>query len=279
MAPARRQRDAARDTDGTDIDWGLFSSTGSSNGMLPINDPRGLTINGNGGGDTIIVNTGNPLPNMLHLNGSFTISGLSGSNPLGGVNLEIGRSTVFISYSSSDPLSAIQGYLKAGFNNGAWNGSSTATTGVITSIPAAQNAAQTTAIGYADSADGLIAGQPVNTVELKYTLYGDTALIGSVGFNAFTRMIQHWNQTIGGTWGHGGFQLRWVGRQCGFPADDPNIQYEPGRLRPFRRFRRAQQSATDPSVKNHPTVPPVAKPALLGGHRGGMPKQHKKRHR
>ena len=76
---------------------------------------------------------------------------------------------------------------------------------MITSSAAASNAAQTTAIGYADSADGLIPGQPANTIELKYTLYGDTSLSGSVGFNDFTRLIQHYNQTSGGTWDTGDF--------------------------------------------------------------------------
>ena len=67
---------------------------------------------------------------------------------------------------------------------------------------------QTTAIGFfADSADGLIAGQPANTIELKYTLYGDTSLTGSVGFNDFTRLTQHYNQTTGGTWGHRGTSI------------------------------------------------------------------------
>ena len=189
-----------KDTDGTDIDWAM----GASNGVLPINDPHGLTINGNGGTDTISVN-GGAWPNVLHLNGTFTINGLSATNLLANTNLEIGRSTVYISYSSSDPLSLIQGYLKNGYNNGAWNGTPTASTGVITSIPAASNAAQTTAIGYADSADGLIAGQPANTIELKYTLYGDTSLAGTVGFNDFTRLTQHYNQTTGGTWDTGDF--------------------------------------------------------------------------
>jgi hypothetical protein len=80
-------------------------------------------------------------------------------------------------------------------------------TGAITSTAAAGNGAQTTAIGYADSADGLIAGQPANTIELKYTLYGDTTLTGTVGFNDFTRLTQHYNQSVGGTWDTGDFNF------------------------------------------------------------------------
>ena len=193
-----------QDADRQDIDWFL---NGSSLGQLAISDPSGLSITGNGGTDVISLNNTNasPLPATLHINGTFTINGLSASNPLANTTLEIGRSTVYINYSGQSPLSLIQGYLKNGYNNGAWNGTPTSNNGVITSIAAAQNAAQTTAISYADSADGLIAGQPANTIELKYTLYGDTTLSGSVGFNNFTRLTQHYNQTSGGTWDIGDF--------------------------------------------------------------------------
>ena len=192
-----------RDADGTDIDW----SFAGGSGWLAVTDPNGLTINGNGGKDLITLNyaNGNPLPAILHLKGTFNLSGLAVSNPLANTVLEIGRSTVYFGYSSSDPLSLIQGYLRKGYNNGAWNGSATAGTGAITSAAAASNAAQTTAIGYADSADRLIAGQPTNTIELKYTLYGDTGLTGSVGFNDFTRLTQHYGQTTGGAWDTGDF--------------------------------------------------------------------------
>ena len=198
-----------QDPDNTHIDWTL---NGSGPNQMAITDPNGLTVNGNGSNDLITLqySPNSPLPATLHLNGTFTINGLQGSSPLLNTTLEIGRSTVFISYVSSaaDPIAAIRQYLQNGYNNGAWNGipaASPAFPGDITSIPAAQNAAQTTAIGYADSADGLIVGQPANTIELKYTLYGDTTLTGIVGFNDFTRLTQHYNQTSGGTWDTGDF--------------------------------------------------------------------------
>ena len=188
----------------------VIVNIGTSFVRMSATDPLGsLTINGNGGSDVTNLD-GKSLPANVHLNGTFTINGMSGgpgAPGLAGTNLELGRSTVYISYAgaASDPIAAIRRYLQTGYNNGAWNGVATPTTGVITSIPAAQNAARTTAIGYADSADGLIAGQPANTIELKYTLYGDTTLSGSVGFNDFTRMTQHYNQTSGGTWDTGDF--------------------------------------------------------------------------
>ena len=190
----------------SDVYWNL----GSTDGHLSADDPLGsLTINGDGGSDTINLDyaNGKPLPFNLHLNGVFTINGMTVGNPLAGTNLEIGRSTVYVSYANpaSDPIAAIRNYLQAGYNNGAWNGSATSSIGVITSTPAAQNSLQTTAIGYADSADGLIPGQPANTIELKYTLYGDTTLAGTVGSNDFNTLTQHYHQTTGGTWDTGDF--------------------------------------------------------------------------
>ena len=196
------------DPDQQNIDWTM----GSAGGKLPIDGPGGLTINGSGTDIiTLEYSHGDPLPAVLHLNGTFTINGLQGADPLLGHLWDIGRSTVYISYAdpSSDPIAAIVGYLRNGYNNGAWTGSTSSpqagTAGVITSAAATSNVLQTTAIGYADSADGLIAGQPANTIELKYTLYGDTTLTGAVGVNDFTTLTQSYNQTTGGTWDTGDF--------------------------------------------------------------------------
>jgi hypothetical protein len=189
------------DPDGQTIDW-VF---GATSGFLPINDPNGLTINGNGGNDTITLDytNGNPLPNTLHLNGTFTNNNLQGTNPLSGTTLDIGRSTVFISYSSSDPIATIQGYLKNGYNGGTWNGSPTATTGVITSAAAQANANHNTAIGYADSADGQGINTTPNTIELKYTLVGDANLDGSVNTVDLQRLLFAFNTP--GAWDQGDF--------------------------------------------------------------------------
>ena len=193
-----------QDTDQQHIDWTL----GAASGQALITAAAGLTINGN---DTITLDytRGNPLPAALHLNGSFTINNLAsaaaGSNPLAGTTLDIGQSQVLISYANgNNPLAAIQGYLRNGYNAGAWNGAPGATTGVITSAAAASNPLHITAIGYVDSADGLIPSQPLNTIELKYTLYGDTGLAGAVGFTDFMRMTQHYTATAG-QWDTGDF--------------------------------------------------------------------------
>ena len=74
----------------------------------------------------------------------------------------------------------IQSYLRNGYNGGAWNGTPTASTGVITSFAAAGNASHSTAIGYADSADGQGVNTTPNTIELRYTILGDANLDGQV---------------------------------------------------------------------------------------------------
>jgi hypothetical protein len=192
----------SQDPDPQHIDWTL---NGTTVAQTLINDPNGLTINGNGGNDTITLDytNGNPLPATLHLNGTFTINGLQGTNPLAGTTLDIGRSTVFITYSSADPIATIQGYLHNGYNGGAWNGALTGTTGAITSAAAQANPNHNTAIGYADSSDGQGVNTTPNTIELKYTLYGDANLDAQVNSADLQRLLAAFN--IPGAWDRGDF--------------------------------------------------------------------------
>ena len=191
----------SHDAGGAFIDW----TDGPSFGQAIASDPNGLTINGNGGADTILLNYtgGNPLPATLHLNGTFTIDNLQGANPLAGTTLEIGRSAVFISYATSDPITAIEGYLKNGYNNGAWNGTPTASTGAISSLAAQSNPKHNTAIGYADSADGTGINITPNTIELKYTLLGDANLDGQVNSADLQVLLANLNRV--GVWDQADF--------------------------------------------------------------------------
>ncbi|HSZ58319.1 MAG TPA: dockerin type I repeat-containing protein, partial [Tepidisphaeraceae bacterium] len=192
------------DPDGQHVD---VTVNGGPQVQIPVTDPNGLTLIGNGGSDTITLDysNGNPLPDTLHLNGTFTIAGLRGANPLAGRTLEIGRSTVYLSYSgpTNDPIFAIRPYLQAGYNNGAWNGTATATTGVITSAAAQGNSNHNTAIGYADSADGQGVDTVPNTIELKYTLTGDANLDGQV--NSADLQILLFGLNRPGAWDQGDF--------------------------------------------------------------------------
>jgi len=195
------------DTDGVHVDW--FLNGTSVIGQLAVGDAAGLTINAGAAGMTINLDrtNGNPLPALMNLNGVFTLNGLQGTDPLAGTTLNVNRSTVYVTYADAahDPINGIRNDLAAGYNGGAWTGSSTISTGAIRSANAAADTSQTTAIGYVDSNSGLIAGQPANTIELKFTPYGDTGLTGSVGFTDFMRMTQHYTQNSGSIWSQGDF--------------------------------------------------------------------------
>jgi len=247
-----------QDPDQVHIDWTINSTIG----QMLITDPNGLTINGNAASNVITLDYSNgiPLPNILHLDGTFTINGLTGSNPLANTNLEIGQSTVYIPYanSASDPLAAIRGYLNNGYSNGLWTGTPTPTTGVITSTAAAASANKSTGIGYADSADGLVS-LPANTIELKYTLYGDTGLTGSVGFTDFMRMTQHYTLNSGATWGEGDFNYDGSINSADFNLLQPNY----GQTLPAPAVA---PTVTPPATSSRsvrtPIVPPPVAPVL-----------------
>ncbi|HSZ56232.1 MAG TPA: dockerin type I repeat-containing protein, partial [Tepidisphaeraceae bacterium] len=135
--------------------------------------------------------------------GTFTINNLQGTNPLAGTTLDIGRSTVFLSYSSSDPIAAIQNYLANGYNSGTWNGTPTASTGVIISQAAQGNPNRNTAIGFADFADGQGVNTVPNTIELTYTLYGDANLDRQVNSADLQILLAFLNRS--GAWDQGDF--------------------------------------------------------------------------
>ncbi|HEY8750505.1 MAG TPA: choice-of-anchor Q domain-containing protein [Tepidisphaeraceae bacterium] len=193
-----------QDADHQHVDW----TVDTTSGQFIIADPEGAIINGGGGSDTITLDytNGNPLPHLLHLNGTFTINGLAGSNPLAGTTLEIGKSTVYVNYvGGASPAAFIQQYLANGYDGGAWTGSPTASTGVITSAAAASGPLNTFGVGFADSADGVVVGQPANTVELRYTVMGDANLDGVV--NALDAVQMARNYMIAGrsAWDLGNF--------------------------------------------------------------------------
>jgi hypothetical protein len=104
---------------------------------------------------------------------------------------------LFINYAgSTDPISAIAGYLTAGYNHGAWNG-----LGIMSSSATSNHAY---ALGYGDGKDGVVPGLASGQIEVKYTLYGDANLDGTVNGEDFLALAQNFNQSVTG-WDHGDF--------------------------------------------------------------------------
>ena len=58
-------------------------------------------------------------------------------------------------------------------------------------------------LGYADGADGVVAGLPVGNIEIMYTLLGDANLDGTVNAEDFTPFSQNLGQN--GMWDDGDF--------------------------------------------------------------------------
>jgi hypothetical protein len=188
-------------TDHQHISW----TAGSSSGQVSIADPNGLTLTGDSSNDPITLDytNGNPLPNILHLRGAFTFSALQGASPFASTTLEIGQSTVYFSYNpGSTPLAAVQAALAAAYNGGAWTGDSSA--GIITST-ALQSGSSNFALGFADSADGIVPGQPLNTVEVRYTVAADANLDGTVDATDALLMSRNWLAASSPTWDLGNF--------------------------------------------------------------------------
>lgn len=207
--------------DGTNhaqIDWTL----GAQSGSLPITDAKGLTINDAGAADTIVLDAsnGNPLPNLLTLNGSYNINGTltiganqsvvlghaasANTNQLS-VNglsvdpagvMDLNNSKLLIHYSSASPLSAIEAYLSSGSDGGKWDGK-----GIISSDAKAN---PKFAIADTDSADPLVAGQPQNTILLSYALLGDLNLSRKVDFTDFVTLARNYGKT-NADWAMGDF--------------------------------------------------------------------------
>jgi len=111
---------------------------------------------------------------------------------------------------------------------------------------------------------------PANTIELKYTLYGDTGLTGTVGFTDFMRMTQHVTQSSGATWARGDFNYDGAVNAADFnllqpnygqtlpaPAPTPAITPPPTSGRPPRGVT-VLPPASGPLVGNDPVpAPPV----------------------
>ncbi len=176
--------------------------------IMTVDPLATITLNGNGGADTIGLDYSSgqqPLPHFLALNGTFTITGLQGTNPFAGSTIDLTQSTLYFSYvPGQSPTSLIQQALKAGYNNGTWTGSGAGLSGAFTSSAAAINSAKF-ALGYADSADGYIAGQPANTIEIRYTVAGDTNLDRVVNLADAARMQSNFNTSGFPSWDRGNF--------------------------------------------------------------------------
>jgi hypothetical protein len=132
-------------------------------------------------------------------NASTTTNTLNSLTINSGGSLDMSNNHIIINYGTRpDPAATIRSYLTTGYAGGAWTGAG------IDSSTAALPANSHYALGYADGADGVVAGLSSGQVEIKYTLYGDADLDGLVTGNDFTILVSNLAKS-GRTWDQGDF--------------------------------------------------------------------------
>jgi hypothetical protein len=117
----------------------------------------------------------------------------------GGARLDLNNNHIFVNYGDGpDPIALIAAMIASGYAGGAWTGS-----GIMST--SAQSNSTRYGIGYADSADlGNPAGLSSGTIEIKYTLLGDTNLDGVVNAIDFGILAANFNKGVTG-WDKGDF--------------------------------------------------------------------------
>jgi autotransporter-associated beta strand protein len=154
-----------------------------ANGALPANNSVSIT------GGMLQLATGTGLAQV----GSLSITG-------SGI-LDITDNHVIITYSGTDPIATILGYLETGFNNGGWNGP-----GIISSTAQSLTNGLRYGVGWADGNDGThaVSGLSSGQIELKYTLLGDANLDGTVNGSDFSILAANFGTGVT-NWDQGNF--------------------------------------------------------------------------
>jgi autotransporter-associated beta strand protein len=179
-----------------------FTALGFTEGSLVNNGSSQIngsgTVGGITGTGTMTIGTGSS-NNTLQLavnSGGSTQSALVINT---GATLDITNNHIFITYGSgADPIASIQALLASGYDSGAWDG-----TGINSSTAAANSASY--GLGFADSADpGNPAGLPSGTIEVAYTVLGDTNLDRAVNGVDFGILAANFNKSVT-SWDQGDF--------------------------------------------------------------------------
>jgi autotransporter-associated beta strand protein len=180
-------------TGGTNVTAGrlVIEPTSSTTSALPAG---ALAISGNG----IVQLADNVTAGTALGTSNVTLTSLSLS---GNGTLDIGNNRIIIDYSSpaTDPIASIAAWVKNGYYG-------LPGPAIMSSDIAADNAVSgySYGIGYADGADGVVAGLPSGEIEIMFTLLGDANLDGTVNAEDFTAFSHNLGQS-GMMWDDGDF--------------------------------------------------------------------------
>ena len=110
--------------------------------------------------------------------------------------LDLSNNRLQINYTAGQsPILAIRAALASGYHGGAWDGP-----GIVSTSAGAKYA-----LGYADFADGIVAGLPPNAVVVEFAIPGDANLDGTVGFTDLVLLASHYGMQSGANWDEGDF--------------------------------------------------------------------------
>jgi autotransporter-associated beta strand protein len=195
---------------GTGSIAGSGSLTKTGSGTLTLSTVNTYSGGTNVNAGTLIVGVNGALPNSsvsitggkLELGAStglFQIASASLSIS-GSGQLDVNNNEIIINYGTGpDPITTIAAYIKAGYNNGNWNGP-----GIISSAARKPTNSLFYGLGYADGNDYVVKGLPPGEIEVKYTLLGDANLDGLVNAADFNIIAANFNQSVTG-WDEGDF--------------------------------------------------------------------------
>jgi hypothetical protein len=186
------------------VNLGTINVTGGSanlgallaTGSLNVGNPSGMVTLASLQQDSVSISSGG----LVDLTGGGGSNAVSSLLVTGSGVLNIQTTDLIINYgSSSDPVSAIYGYIKSGYNNGNWNGP-----GIISSNALTPTNGFKYGVGWADGADGVVAGLSSGQIEIKYTLLGDANLDGTVNGSDFSILAANFG-TGDTNWDQGNF--------------------------------------------------------------------------
>ncbi|HZZ42852.1 MAG TPA: dockerin type I domain-containing protein [Tepidisphaeraceae bacterium] len=199
-----------------------------SAGTLNLNISGGsnATVNANGGSTNFgssqtlaAVNVANGATAALVAAGTHTLTtpalnlGTSGT-------LDLANNSLIIPYTGSSPLAMIRGYLQAGYNNGAWNG-----TGIDSS----------TANARADHATGIAYVDTGSQIQTTYTWMGDLNLDGKLNADDYAlldRQVAKFGLGSAATWTTGDLNYDGVVTSADYMIIDTAFGQQSGSLSP-----------------------------------------------
>jgi len=189
---------------------GTFTQTGGTATFQSVSGTGKFALGGTG---SITIGGGKALFSGINTTGGLTVTGGTaalvdnvGTATVGSLSigsngtLDIGNNRIIVDYSSpaTDPIASIAAWIKNGFYD-------LAGPQIISSDITADDASSglSYGIGYADGADGVVAGLPSGEIEIMFTLLGDANLDGTVNAEDFTPFSA--NVGKNGSWDQGDF--------------------------------------------------------------------------